>query len=389
MNTALRTKNYQAADTDAAAALLTKAAGTIEAVATEQKEMKAKQSEILSRLQETEQKLARNDDGGGYAEPSSVAAHIKSMLATDNFAALRSRRIDRTERHEMPLSIKSMLSYDGSPNTAHGTYPTANQRIPGAHGFVLAPQRLLPLFPLIPQTSGGGFEFVRLSWTGDAGVQDGEGSVKPEANFGGTLVSRQISTIAVHQACSAQVLDDDELLLATLSGIMVSRCLAALESQIITGSGTGSNIEGIYTAASTVVTQQNATPDRIGYVLSEMTSEGYEPNVIAMHPRDWHALAIEKDGESRYLHGSPTAPAPPMLWNVPVVLSASVPQGTALCCDTMKADIRDRMAPTIFVSRDHEDFRVRNLVLILVELRAGLAIYDTAGFRRVSLAAQT
>ena len=78
-------------------------------------------------------------------------------------------------------------------------------------------------------------------------------------------------------------------------------------------------------------------------------------------------------------------PIAPMLWNVPVVASPSVPLGQALTIDTSFVTVLDREAPSVMLSNSHADYFVRNLVAILGELRAGLEVRDTGAVNKVAI----
>ncbi|MCC7247741.1 MAG: phage major capsid protein [Lysobacter sp.] len=367
---------------------MTKAAQTIEAVATEQKEMKAKHGEILARLQETEQKLAR-DDGYGAAAPTNAGRmQFKSITESESFEHFRQRRMDRSERYSLPLSIKALLTDTGDPDTANGLYPGRVERLPGLHGYAMRPLRLLDVLTAVPQTTGT-FEYVRISASGGAEVQDGEGDEKAPMRFDGELVTGRVATIAVHTTCSAQVLDDDTQLQAELSRILAHSVVAKIEQQLIVGSGTGLHIEGLHTAATAIATSPDSIVDRLGTAIVAMETDGHSPNVILLNPTDWFTVQTMKSADARYLFGNPAAPAAPTLWNRAIITNPNVPAGTAVIGDTAQTEVRDRMQPTVFLSRDHLDYRTRNLVLILVEARLGLAIFNESAFRRVDLGSLT
>lgn len=345
---------------------------------------------LAARLQDVEQRVA-----GGSAWADSMPAmgvaslNLQTLTEDESFRRVASKATDKTDRINLGFSIKAALINDpGSPDTANGTMPGNPNRIPGYHGFALRPLRLLDLLPAQPQTTNT-FEYVRLNSTGEADVQDGEGAEKAEMDFEGSLVQDRVQTIAVHTTASAQVLDDETELLTTIDRVMTHSVLSKIEQQLTVGSGTGNHIEGIYTASSAITTYFNEIPDRIGEAITDMEVAGYAVNVILMNPKDWLSIAVLKDNEGRYLYGNPADPAPPSLWNRPVVTMADIPLGTALVGDTTKVQIRDRMQPTIFISRDHKDYRTRNLVLILIEARIGLAILDQLTFRRVDLSPAT
>jgi HK97 family phage major capsid protein len=374
--------------------LLTKAALKVEKMSADQVKLAAEVDNIkagrageLARLQDIEQQLA----GGEGLEHSPYSVTI-NFSALHNSESLQQFKAHDTLLKSAPISldinVKALTNLDATIDTSNSGLPSRPDQIPGFHGYVLRPLRLINIMPSVPQSTNS-FDYVRLSFTGDADVQDGEGEEKAQMDFDGELITGRVQTIAVHTTASAQVLDDNQQLEATINNILSQKALGVLETQLITGSGTGANIEGVFTAAPAIATPQNEVPDRIGYALTQMETTGFLPNAILMNPLDWFNISIMKDNEGNYLYGNPAAPAPPSLWNRPVITSPSIPAGTALIGDTTKAQVRDRMQATVFISRDHKDYRTRNLVLILVELRAGLAIFDAAAFRKVSLGPQT
>ncbi|KRC34860.1 MULTISPECIES: phage major capsid protein [unclassified Lysobacter] len=346
-----------------------------------------KTTEMLQRLQDVEQKIAGGDFSLSY---SSAAAgfDLQTITEDEGFKAFVEKSVDKSPHIRLKAGIKALINDPGAPDSVNGTMPANPQRIPGYHGYVLRPVRLIDLLPAVPQDTNT-FEYVRLGFVGDAEVQDGEGAEKAEMDFEGTLMQDKVATIAVHTTASAQILDDETQLQNTLQNILSQKVRGRIEQQLTVGSGTGVNIEGLYTAATTIPTLMNPTPDRIGEAITAMETAGYTVNVILMNPADWLDISVMKDEEGRYLYGNPASPAPPTLWNRPVVTIPDLPRGTALVGDTGKVEIRDRMQPTVFISRDHKDYRTRNLVLILVEARIGLAILDALAFRRVDLSPAT
>ena len=341
---------------------------------------------LRERLQDVEQRIA---DGSGWSMRGAARSiDLKAITENDSFQRLQEKAVDKTDHIRLDCSIKALLNYEGSPDTANGTMPPNPERIPGFHGYALRPLRLLDLLPAVQQSTNT-FEYTRLNFTGGAEVQDGEGAEKAEMDFDGELIQDRVATIAVHTTASAQVLDDVDQLQATLGDILTHKALSKAEQQLTIGSGVAPNIEGLYTASTAITTYFNEIPDRIGEAITAMETAGYSVNVILMNPKDWLAISVLKDGEGRYLYGNPASPAAPSLWNRPVVTIPDLPLGTALVGDTSKTQVRDRMQPTVFISRDHKDYRTRNLVLILVELRLGLAVFDGLAFRRVDLGPST
>jgi HK97 family phage major capsid protein len=95
------------------------------------------------------------------------------------------------------------------------------------------------------------------------------------------------------------------------------------------------------------------------------------PTFIVMHPNDWWATALLKDGFGRYLLTDPQSLATPRIFGLDVVVTTSISQGTFLVGSgsSVAAEIRDRMEMQIEVSTENADYFTRNLVAIRAEKR--------------------
>ena len=169
-----------------------------------------------------------------------------------------------------------------------------------------------------------------------------------------------------------------------IDGLLRGKVRQALESQVINGTGVGSNIEGLAVAAATFTPAGSPSfADGIGELLVEMEGDGFAPGLIVANPLDWHAqIGVQRDSEQRYMFGSPTAPVAPSLWNRPAVLTPGLAAGSVLVLDTAFITVLDRMQLQVLLSEHHKDNFTRNLITILAELRAGLEVRHDRAVRR-------
>lgn len=345
-----------------------------------------KQGEFAARLLQLEQHATREPGGDGELPHRKEA--LKELRENDSLKLLQEKRLDHTERIPLDLSLKALVNAGGLGDSNDSGYPTPGDRIEGLYGFALRRLTLLDVLPT-QETDRNKTEFVQVQWTGEAEVQEHEGAEKAEVEFGMVLAEAPVATIAVHTTVSTQLLLDNEGLESQLETIMTHSVREKIEREVITGSGTGGHMDGLYTQAMPIATTLEPIPERIGEAITQMEIGGYTPNVILMHPSDWLDVSNLKDSEGRYLYGNPAAPAQPALYNRPVITSPSVPEGMAVVGDTSQVTIRDRMNPSVYISTEHKDYRTRNLALILVEARAGLELRDTRAFRKLSLEPQS
>jgi HK97 family phage major capsid protein len=127
--------------------------------------------------------------------------------------------------------------------------------------------------------------------------------------------------------------------------------------------------------------------DRIGEAVTALAAAGWagQPAVI-MSPVDWGKISRTRGtSEGTYLLGSPVAPAPPVLWNTPVIQSASLPAGTAIVADLSQMALLDREQVTVQASREARF--TSNQTILLGEGRLGLAVFSPGAVLKVALVA--
>jgi len=352
-----------------------------------QDEDREKRSMILSRLQDIEQRVSADQHKGIHYGSDVPVINLSPVFEDARFAHVRNGTKGAAVSAVLEeTSIKALVNDSSDVSSGDNTFATRPDRLGLRLGQALRPLRLLDVLPSRPVSSNA-IEYVQLDWAGDPDYQLAEGDEKAEMDFEGTLKTANIATIAVHTTASAQVLDDTTALSSQIQRVMTHKVSDFVERNLITGSGTGNRIHGLYHQASTITTGQDGVAERIGQAIVTMENEGYTVNVILMNPNDWFELSITKDADGNYIYGNPASPASPSLWNRPVITSPSIPEGTAMVGNTAELNVLDRQQPTVFISRDHKDYRTRNLVLILVEVRVGMELYDTKAFRKIDLGA--
>lgn len=346
-------------------------------------------SEIQGRLFAVEQMVAGGDlavGRGGLVSPSLGLDAVRVLTEDPAFAAAQlaaERRVKGSQfsaRATLDCSIRAALintPWEGS--SSDGSYMPSDPQRGALATEALRPLRLLEVLRSRPVASDS-VEHVQMGTTGGASEQVQEGDEKPEIIFEGELKRSDIATIAGWMSASKQVLSDHGALRQVVDLVMRHKVLSRLEHQIINGPGGQGRIEGLLEQSVFLMPTIGATPaDRIGEALVRLANNGYTPGLVLLNPLDWFRLTIKKtEQDKEYLFGSPTMPVPPALWNTPVVVTSSMPQGTALAADTAFITVLDREQATMTVTDSHADFFVRNLLAVLCELRAGLEVVDIA-----------
>jgi HK97 family phage major capsid protein len=347
-----------------------------------------KSNELKSRLETIEQANAKKgtDDGDNGGGESVKTALEKSAEKIKEFAETRGLQ----KRVDIPVSRKALtntgatgaaLNYPGTQILQTPLQPLLRRlRIRD----LLMPGRISGAVAFYPRESG---------YTNNAAPVS-EGSLKPKSTLTFELITEPVRTLAHLFDVSLQMLAD----IAYLESYIGARGMRGLkdveDTQLLTGSGTGQNLEGVYTAATAYAAPSGATINgaapggagetdidklRLALLQVELADAGVSGMVL--HPTDWASIELLKDTQARYLFVNPANYTMPMLWGVPVVSTRGMTQGRFLVGDfAAHAQILDREDANIAISFENKDNFERNMATIRVEERLALAIYRPEAF---------
>jgi HK97 family phage major capsid protein len=161
------------------------------------------------------------------------------------------------------------------------------------------------------------------------------------------------------------------------------------EEQLLAGSGTGQNLNGLIpqaTAFDSTILNLLATmgwnyADVLRAAVLQLAEAGYGCTAFVTSPRDWFVIETMKDSQRRYLLGSPQSAMAESLWSRPVIPSPAISNGTFLVGDFEGgAHIRMRQDMTLDISDSHSDYFVKNLLALRAELRAVLVVKKPGAF---------
>src|SRR3546814_7003744 len=109
----------------------------------------------------------------------------------------------------------------------------------------------------------------------------------------------------------------------TLSNRLLYGLELAIESQIITGQGTGANMSGLTksgTFTAFTPSSGDSALDSINRALGAIETADGVPSLVILHPLDFRAAQRIKAsvGSAESLFGSPSGAAGANLWNTPI-----------------------------------------------------------------------
>ncbi len=339
-----------------------------------------KHNEIAARLTEIEQKMVRQAQG-----PQRQKTPGQTFIESDglkSFIAAGGRGRFRAE----VKAIISSLTTDADGSAGDMIVP---MRVPGV---VTSPTRRMTIRDLLTPGRTGVNAITYVKETGftnsAASHSETSGATKPQSEIKFDLVTSAVSTLAHFVLATKSILDDVPMLQSYIDGRLRYGLMLAEEAQLLTGGGTGTDLNGIYTQATaysapiTPSAAGNMTKvDVLRLALLQASLAEYPASGMVLHPSDWADIELTKTDEGAYLFSNPTGDATARLWRLPVIETQAMTVDKFLVgAFQLGAQIFDREDAAVEVStEDGENFR-KNLVTIRAEQRLAMAVYRTEAF---------
>lgn len=261
------------------------------------------------------------------------------------------------------------------------------QRMPG---IVMPGQQRLVIRDLLPwgRTSSNAVEFVReLAFTNNANVvRENPTNGKPESTLTFEEDSAAVATIAHFVRATKQILADAPMLQAYIDIRLRYGLKLVEEDQLLNGSGSGLNIDGLVNQASSysdpgVTVQAETRLDRLRLALLQVELTNYYGDGIVLSPIDWTSIELTKDENNNYLFVNPHGLATPTLWGRPVVPTQSMDAGDYLVgAFQMGAMGWDREDVNVALALEDADNFTKNLVTVRCEERLALTVLRPDAF---------
>jgi HK97 family phage major capsid protein len=337
----------------------------------------AKHTEIATRMTELEQKMVRNP--GTPERRKSVGEQVTEGHEAEIAALAKGRG-------RFNIEVKAIIS--ALTTDADGS--AGDLIVPQRVGLVGGLERRMTVRDLLApgRTNSNAIQYPKeTGYTNSAAtVTETAGTAKAQSEMKFDIATSSVTTIAHWVLATKQILDDVPMLQSYIDGRLRYGLRYVEENQLLNGGGTGTDLEGIYTAATAstanlgVVTAPTKI-DVIRFAMLQASLAEYSPNGVVLHPTDWAGIETTKDTAGAYIIGNPQDRSAPRLWGLPVVATQAMTLDKFLVGSfDMGAQIFDRMGARVEIStEDASNFR-QNLVTILCEERLALAIYRPEAF---------
>ena len=346
-------------------------------------EVKDQMDSIAERFKAIEQEIAGGMGGGMVGSGQRAPGLASQIEQSDGFKHFLEGRDKKVGIPLTGLLTKNTITGDtGSPPSPSDTLGPA-QRVSGAVMGAQRQLRIRDLLTVLPCSSNL-IEYTRESaFTNNAAPQAGEGVAKAESVITFELAESRIVTIAHFLKASKQSLSDSGWLATFLDRRMRYGVLLAEEVQVVTGDGTGANIDGLLNnATSFTPTTGDTKIDTLRRAIGALEDNDYQATGILMSPADWLEIEITKDTRGRYIFADPQNSAQPQMWGLPVIPTNSMTSGKFLVgAFDMAAVLWDRQQAMVEMFEQDEDNVQKNLVTVRAEERVGLSVFLPAALR--------
>lgn len=337
----------------------------------------AKHTEISDRLTEIEQKMVRGSEGP--EQRKSIGQQVTDSEEVQDF-------IKAGGKGRTSVSVKAIIS--SLTTDANGS--AGDLIVPDRRGLIDPATRRMTIRDLLTpgRTSSNAIQYVKeTGFTNSAATHtETAGTRKPQSEIKFDLMTTAVTTIAHWVQATKQILDDVPMLQSYIDGRLRYGLMYAEETQLLMGSGAGTDLNGVYTQATAFSTPVTipATVTKIDVIRLAMLQAflaEYPPNGIVLHPTDWATIELTKDQGGNYLMSNPAGTLEKRLWGLPVVDTQAMTIDKFLVgAFQLGAQIFDREDANVTISTEDDQNFTKNLVTILAEERLALAVYRPEAF---------
>jgi HK97 family phage major capsid protein len=249
----------------------------------------------------------------------------------------------------------------------------------------------IPVFPTITDV----IKFVQFTYTGStAGFGTvAPGAQKPTLLYTSALKEAPVRKIAGLLDIPDEIMDDVAGFRAWIAYELPKAYLDAEDLQVFKGDGTGTNLLGLYTQASTQtlpfgsVTFASNEWDKIMAGITEVRTLKRSTSAVFVSPQVYMELYINKGTTKEYTYPVVMGDNGVLyVGGVPVYWSNVFTGYEGLVGDFARgASIHQRMASKIDYSSENKDNFEKNIVTVRLEGRIALAIRVPEAFKRLTL----
>lgn len=323
----------------------------------------AESARAYSRLRE---EIGSHDEPNALATraPSSGALETRGwgelFVESDAFQSYPGAGTSRRVDVPFELEERAAISIAGFPAGALPPYVYS----PAAYAYQSA------LLDVVGKVTTGANAVQWIQWAPNpqaAATVVAEEALKPEAVMIPSVVSDSLETYAHWKGITRQALEDIPQIRSTVENRLRQGIVVALE-EAVAAALAAATIPGV------VGPLAGGLLGAIRMGVAEVQSAGYgQPNAVLLNPADWASLDMATLGNAGGASGQSG------FWGMRAVAVPSVPAGTAYVGNFQTAvQLFSRGSAQVFLTDSHADYFVRNVLVLLAEIRALATVPDPA-----------
>lgn len=289
-------------------------------------------------------------------------------FSKDALEALQKGALDRRT-----VNTKDAITVTDAPMSGVGQY------VMDVFPFLRDRARVLDLIPTVTTENPTVFYF-RGTVAASAADSVAAGANKPYSEPHWEQVSTPVEKIAHYTRVNDEVVADFRDFLDVIGREMLTGLIDAENDQLLNGSGTTPDLEGLLQNADIQTTGSAGTDlDAVATAANLVRVNAFvEPDTVVMNPLDWASTGflLAKDSTGQYLVGNPLNGTKPTLWGMTVVLTSRIAENTCMVANLKEAArVYVRQPPTLEVQPGGGSAEfIANQTLIRAEERLALAI---------------
>jgi HK97 family phage major capsid protein len=369
----------------------------------------AQKARILENQKRLSRPVARHEQpeietGEGGDRPKAVQMFGQQFLQSEDYKrAVESGVLANPQsRVEFGIQLKgSLLDYLTRKALMYSGSGVGGPLILEDHrpGVIDILQRQTTVLDLIPTTSTTSnlIEYVSeatftnaAAEVAEATVSTGTTGTKPESALSYSVATSAVSTIAHWIPITNAMLSDAPAMEGIIRNRLITGLNLRLETELISGDGNAPNLKGILNTASvqSLGIGTDSIVDVAYKAMNQVMVTGLaNPSGFVFHPNDWQQVRLSRENAATgtlggYLYGPPSVQGPQTLWGRPVALAIGLTENTGLVGDFgLGCMLFDRENAVLRVGTIN-DYFVRNMQVILAELRAAFVVFRPTAFAK-------
>lgn len=226
----------------------------------------------------------------------------------------------------------------------------------------------------------------------EATATGGSSGTKPESAWRIAPAVANVQTVAHWIPVTKSALADAGQLEMYLNNFLLNGLDQKVEEELIAGPGGSTHLLGLQNQVGILGQSPVAGADTPSSMINTALRAkvkvedigNRDPNGYLLNPNDWATVQLATaPGSGVFYYGGPAVIGPPRLWGLPVVTSHYQPQGSGFCGDFKQYALWDREQSNIKMTDGYMDFFIRNMVVILGEMRLANGILDANGICQI------